>query len=147
MTEIEWEKEARQIAIAFNLPLNTPAEVSVCLDETFLNDNTFGVKFRTSEFIAFGGFIEPENLWALEVTNNRNRSITCYGLPNTPTINWCSSRYPEHIHLLARAMINLGFDSLPLEAEFGLTISAHEKLEWQLEFARRMREDARENGE
>ncbi len=54
--------------------------------------------------------------------------------------------YPPLLLAMLRALYCLGFDTADFETRHNLSIGAHEKLEWQLEFARRMREDAPEGG-
>ena len=39
-----------------------------------------------------------------------------------------------HVLPLTRSLFCLGYDIAPLEAEFDLTVSAHERLEWMVEF-------------
>lgn len=144
MTKREFTKMAQRILIAFALSSDFPFT-----SKKFRKDSPSDVQYF---FMCEANGLEikvwiydTSEIWGIQIFRNNEDHILCSEWPDNPSIvhDKC---FPEYAPLLARAMYLLGFDISPVETELNLAISAHEKLEWQLEFARRMREDARENG-
>lgn len=140
MNEIEWQKEARRIAIALDVPSVALSEAAQTRPNLLLNGNPYSIGVNTEGYEVGVWFHEQSSTWTFHITRGGDNRLACFGCPQFPTITRKGNHAPMQ-SLLMRVMFRLGFDISPVETQLGVQVAAHEKLEWQLEFQRRLREE------
>ncbi|HEX8464175.1 MAG TPA: hypothetical protein VF627_06095 [Abditibacterium sp.] len=141
MTEEEFRIEARRVLIAFDFRFNDELKIRKRREYGSRLNGRIIYEFRwinEDVNIDFGTF-EIVNSWSFELFKDGSR-LECDSWPIDPTI-YAEEGNPSQFALrMARGMSRLGYDISLIETEFDLNITAHQKLEWQLEFQRRLRE-------
>lgn len=136
MTLERFNQIAKRFKIAFELSFD------FAIGDLVIGSRKFDgrtIHFKT-DYLEFSiGFYNDDPKWYFVIQNgtgflsftNLHGDIEFEGIANSDQFD-----LP-----LVHALYLLGIDTIPFETHFDLAISAHEKLEWQLEFARRMREE------
>jgi hypothetical protein len=110
-----------------------------------LGEIEYGIEIEESDRKIYVWMSDSPTVWGFTACRSKEHGLSCFGWPNNHVIHGKSDSH--YTDILVRAMFCLGFDTSPIEAKFNLTITAHEKLEWQLEFQRRLREETSQTGE
>jgi hypothetical protein len=136
MNETEFEKHARRAAIAFDLPADVSKEIGRLPHETV---QVTYVWFKRENFDLVVSYHAISCTWGFDVTRDE-KILECEGWPDDPSVSSGGDCW-DFVPIAARGIYLLGFDISPIETHFSLTFSTEEKLEWQREFQRRLREE------
>ncbi len=149
MDQMKFDAEMRRIAVAFGSLPSCCEELKSFADDADLRRHYYlnkGHYYRLTigelDFEVAVSFDISFSIIKINIVDNEDWSnrLDIRGLPDKPRF-FHEGNYSQYTQILARALYLLGFDISPIETEYNLNITAHEKLDWRLEFQRRLREE------
>jgi hypothetical protein len=145
MNETEFTALAKRVSVAFGIPNVIPLQIDITEDEFGRgpSETCYEISARTGDLYLDVWFYEMPDTWGFAISERDpvDKELRCFGWPERSELDWRNRLhtdpwFTEQATTMTRALYRLGFDTSLIETEFGLTITAHEKIEWIVEFSR-----------
>ncbi len=136
MTLERFNEIARKFRMAFELSFDFAIGGLVIGSRKF---DSRTIQFKTDYLKVIIGFYNDDPKWYFIIQNGTG-FLSFSNLHGDSDFDGISDSH-QFVLPSVHALYLLGLDTVPFETHFDLNITAGEKLEWQLEFARWMREE------